>query len=51
MKKNMHSYTLEILDKTLDLENRGLRKAFTSYDFRESMKALKEKRDPVFKGK
>ena len=51
MKKTMHAYFLEILDKTLDLENRGLRKAFTSYDFRESMNALKEKRDPVFKGK
>jgi len=51
MKKTMHSYFLEIIDKTLDLENRGLRKAFTSYDFRESMNALKEKREPAFKGK
>ncbi len=51
MKKTMHSYFAEILERTLDLENKALRKLFTSYDFRESMKALKEKRDPIFKGK
>ncbi len=51
MKKTMHSYFREILDKTLDLENRALRKTFSSYDFNESMKALKEKRDPIFKGR
>ena len=51
MKKTMHSYFREILDKTLDLENRALRKAFASYDFKESMMALKEKRDPIFKGR
>jgi len=51
MKKTMHAYFREILDRTLDLENRALRKAFTSKDFNESMKALKEKRDPVFIGR
>ena len=51
MKKTMHSYFKDILDRTLDLENRGLRKAFTSKDFNESMKAIKEKRDPVFIGR
>ena len=50
MKKTMHAYFREILDRTLDLENSALRKAFTSKDFNESMKALKEKRDPVFVG-
>ena len=51
MKKTMHAYFREILDRTLDLENRALRKAFTSKDFNESMKALKEKRDPIFIGR
>ena len=51
MKKTMHAYFREILDRTLDLENRALRKAFTSKDFNESMKALKEKRDPIFNGR
>jgi enoyl-CoA hydratase/carnithine racemase len=51
MKKNLHSYFIDILDKTLDLENRALRKAFTSYDFRESMNSLREKREAVFKGR
>ncbi|MFW9973329.1 MAG: enoyl-CoA hydratase/isomerase family protein [Candidatus Odinarchaeota archaeon] len=51
MKKTMHAYFREILDKTLDLENRALRKTFTSHDFKESMKAIKEKRDPTFIGR
>ncbi len=51
MKKTMHAYFREILERTLDLENKALRKAFTSKDFNESMKALKEKRDPVFIGR
>ncbi|MFX1328990.1 MAG: enoyl-CoA hydratase/isomerase family protein [Promethearchaeota archaeon] len=51
MKKTMHAYFREILEKTLDLENKALRKVFTSKDFNESMKALKEKRDPVFIGR
>ncbi|MBD3196317.1 MAG: enoyl-CoA hydratase [Candidatus Lokiarchaeota archaeon] len=51
MKKTMHSYFKPILDKTLDLENKGLRKTFRSKDFRESMNALKEKRETRFIGK
>lgn len=50
MKKTMHSYFKDILERTLDLENRGLRKAMTSYDLKESMRALKEKRDSIFEG-
>ena len=51
MKKTMHSYFIDILERTLDLENKGLRKAFRTKDFKESMNALKEKRDAVFIGK
>jgi len=51
MKKTMHAYFIDILDKTLDLENKGLRKLFRSKDFNESMRALKEKRDPIFIGR
>jgi len=50
MKKTMHSYFTNILDRTLDLENKGLRKTFRTKDFNESMIALKEKRDPSFIG-
>jgi enoyl-CoA hydratase/carnithine racemase len=51
MKKTMHAYFGDILTKTLDLENKALRKLFTSHDFKESMQALKEKRDAVFLGR
>ena len=51
MKKTMHAYFKLILDQTLDLENKGLRKTFRSKDFHKSMKALKEKREPEFIGK
>ncbi|MFX1501652.1 MAG: enoyl-CoA hydratase/isomerase family protein [Promethearchaeota archaeon] len=51
MKKNMHAYFKDFLDRTLDLENRALRKTFTSHDFKESMKSIKEKRDPIFLGR
>jgi 2-(1,2-epoxy-1,2-dihydrophenyl)acetyl-CoA isomerase len=51
MKKTMHEYFKEILSKTLDLENESLRLLFKTKDFRESTKALSEKRDPFFKGK
>ncbi|MFX1390929.1 MAG: enoyl-CoA hydratase/isomerase family protein [Promethearchaeota archaeon] len=51
MKKTMHAYFRDILERTLDLENRGLRKAFASKDFNEFMRAIKEKRDPVFIGR
>jgi enoyl-CoA hydratase/carnithine racemase len=49
MKRTMHSYFIDILSSTLDLENEGLRKAFASYNFRESIKSLQEKREPIFK--
>ncbi|MFX1434445.1 MAG: enoyl-CoA hydratase/isomerase family protein [Promethearchaeota archaeon] len=51
MKKTMHNYFKEILSNTLDLENEGLRNLLKTHDFRESLKALSQKRDPVFKGK
>jgi enoyl-CoA hydratase/carnithine racemase len=51
MKKTMHDYFKEILSKTLDLENEGLRNLLKTHDFRESLKALGQKREPVFKGK
>jgi enoyl-CoA hydratase/carnithine racemase len=51
MKKTMHNHFHEILSKTLDLENDGYRQLFTTHDFRESLKALKLKKEPKFKGK
>ncbi|MFX1513841.1 MAG: enoyl-CoA hydratase/isomerase family protein [Promethearchaeota archaeon] len=51
MKRTMHNYFREVLSTTLDLENKALRKTFTSKDFNESMQALKEKRNPNFIGK
>ena len=51
MKKTMHAYFIDILDRTLDLENKGLRKMFRSKDFTESMNSLKQKRKPIFIGK
>ena len=51
MKKTMHSYFRDILSRTLDLENKALRKTFASKDFKEAMLALKEKRDAQFIGK
>ncbi|MBD3253823.1 MAG: enoyl-CoA hydratase [Candidatus Lokiarchaeota archaeon] len=51
MKKTMHAYFRDALSQTLDLENKALRKLFASHDFKESMRALKEKRDAVFIGR
>lgn len=51
MKKTIHEYFKEILSNTLDLENEGLRSLLKTHDFRESLKALGQKREPVFKGK
>jgi len=50
MKRTMHSYFINILSSTLDLENEGLRKAFASKDFSESIRSFREKREPIFKG-
>ena len=51
MKKTMHDYFKNILSDTLDLENEGLRYLLTTRDFRESLKTLTTKKDPIFKGK
>ncbi len=51
MKKTMHAYFKDILSNTLDKENEALQAAFKTHDFRESTKSLREKRDPIFKGK
>ncbi|HUX98685.1 MAG TPA: enoyl-CoA hydratase/isomerase family protein [Candidatus Deferrimicrobium sp.] len=51
MKKTLHQPLIDIVSNALDMENKGLNKTATSGDFRESLKALKEKRDSVFKGK
>ncbi len=51
MKQTIHSYFREIIEKQLDLENKAWGKTIRSKDFSESLKALKEKRDPKFIGK
>ncbi len=51
MKKAMHTYFRNIIETQLDLENKLWTKAIQSEDFKESLKALKEKRDPIFIGK
>jgi enoyl-CoA hydratase/carnithine racemase len=51
MKKTIHSYFRDILETQLDLENKMWTKTIQSKDFEESLKALKEKRDPTFLGK
>ena len=51
MKKTIHDYFREILSKTLDLENEGLRACIETSDFRASLKSLVTKKEPIFKGK
>jgi enoyl-CoA hydratase/carnithine racemase len=51
MKKTINAYFRDILEKQLDLENKAWTKAVQSKDFGESLKSLKEKRDPFFIGK
>ncbi|MFX1591750.1 MAG: enoyl-CoA hydratase/isomerase family protein [Promethearchaeota archaeon] len=51
MKKTIHTYFRDIIEAQLDLENKTWIKTIQSKDFRESLKALKEKRDPIFLGK
>jgi len=51
MKKTMHTYFRDILETQLDLENKMWTKTIQSKDFGESLRALKEKRDPTFIGK
>jgi 2-(1,2-epoxy-1,2-dihydrophenyl)acetyl-CoA isomerase len=51
MKKTIHAYFRDILEKQLDLENRMWSKAIQSKDFGESLTSLKEKIEPNFIGK
>jgi len=51
MKKTIHSYFREIIEKQLDLENKGWRKTLKSKDFKLSLLALKEKKATEFIGK
>ncbi len=51
MKKTIHAYFREIIEKQLNLENKQWVKTIISNDFSESLKALKEKREPIFIGK
>jgi enoyl-CoA hydratase/carnithine racemase len=51
MKKTIHTYFRDILETQLDLENKAWTKTIQSKDFGESLKALKEKRDPTFIGR
>lgn len=51
MKKTIHSYFRDIIQTQLDLENKMWTKTIQSKDFRESLKALKEKRNPTFIGR
>ncbi|MFO8018401.1 MAG: enoyl-CoA hydratase-related protein [Promethearchaeia archaeon] len=51
MKRIIHNPFRKFLSTTLDLENEGNQAAFKTADFRESTRALKEKREPQFKGK
>ncbi|MBD3197570.1 MAG: enoyl-CoA hydratase [Candidatus Lokiarchaeota archaeon] len=51
MKRTIHHYFREIVEQQLNLENKGWKKTLISKDFKESLKALKEKRDPEFIGK
>lgn len=51
MKQALHKPLIDFVSNALDMENKALNKAATTTDFSESIKALKEKRDAVFKGK
>jgi len=51
MKNTIHSFFRQIIEKQLDVENKAWGKTLRSKDFKESLKALKEKRDPNFIGK
>ncbi len=51
MKKLLHDVFKDVVSQTLDKENIVLRSTFKTQDFRESVKSLGEKRDPVFTGR
>ncbi|MEE9377388.1 MAG: hypothetical protein V3V33_05055 [Candidatus Lokiarchaeia archaeon] len=44
-------YVIDILSSTLDRKNNGLYKANVSSNLRESIKSLKEKREPICRGR
>ncbi|MHA1729374.1 MAG: enoyl-CoA hydratase-related protein [Promethearchaeota archaeon] len=48
IKKSIHSHFIPIVDKTLDLENEGMRKSYSHKDIVESALSLREKREPHF---
>lgn len=49
-KRAFHKPLIEEVTAALDIENKGLIRAFNSRDFSEALLAYKEKRDPVFRG-
>ena len=49
-KQIMHQPLIDMVTRSLDLENEALTKAFGSADFWEALAARAGKRDPVFKG-
>ncbi|MFX0073257.1 MAG: enoyl-CoA hydratase/isomerase family protein [Candidatus Hermodarchaeota archaeon] len=51
MKKVIHSNFKDIISKTFELEKETNQKLFKTHDFREAIRAFKNKRKPNFKGK
>ena len=51
MKKTMHDYFRDIILKTSDLEKNINQNLFKTHDFREAIRAFKEKRESKFKGR
>ncbi len=50
-KQALHKPLIENLKASLDMENYGLNKTFSSFDFLEGMSARKERRTPVYQGR
>lgn len=50
-KRAINKPIIEAVRQALDIENDYLMKNFSSYDFKESMKARKAKSEPIFRGK
>ncbi len=51
MKKTMHHYFKDILSMTMDLENKHDMIVINTEDFRESVRSLRDKGEPIFRGK